>query len=224
MQINSNAVFLPWKIKARALDLVQKSVRNRFFSRGEDPSERIRQPINLLSSNCVAGLVYHSLHQQFNTPIINLYISSPDFVTCCESLLTVLAHKPTIVRENPYPILAIDGLTLHCVHYATGDSAVNAWTRRIKRFSDKNLHILLTDRDEFSDDLLERVAVLPFEKVLLSSKNYDYPFVVYYPEFRHCPSVFDVTTFYNISGNRLYNKYFDIYKWVSGVPLEETRR
>ena len=63
-------------------------IRERFI-KIEEKKKRKRYKlgdITILSRNCVAGVIYHDLGIQFQSPTINLWMSNPDFAVFLQFL------------------------------------------------------------------------------------------------------------------------------------------
>ena len=137
--------------------------------------------VSLISQNCVGGVVYNRLGSPFQSPTINMYILGEDFCKLCEPVEHYLSLRPVLVEEKSisYPVLKIDDIKLHCLHYKTGREAIDAWNRRRKRVNFKRIVVLANDWDLNHNELLiNRIIALPYPKIILTAnpryKNNDY--------------------------------------------------
>lgn len=74
----------------------------------------------------------------------------------------------------------------------------------------------MTDKDEFTDDLLGRFAALPYPKVLFSHvKRPEYDFVYYIPGFEKCTEVGDILKNKSF-GRRMFDGIFKPIQWLNG--------
>lgn len=163
------------------------------------------------------GGVYHDLGRQFLTPTINLFISSPDFVKFCLNLHQYMNYElEEIPSTEKYPIAKLGDIKLYLVHYKNFNEAKTAWDRRKARIVWDNIFVLMTDRDEFTDDLLDDFNRIPYPKVLFSHKYIENDNVVWMKKFKHRNEVDVLGKYYNWSGEKNYEHYFDILKWLTG--------
>lgn len=174
--------------------------------------------ISMISQNCIGGVLMHEYNMKFLCPTINCYMSMPDFVSFCENLpsnLKVDLREKKDETDHAFPVARVGELELIAVHYKTFDEFQNAWNRRRQRVNLNKILLIMTDRDGFTEDLLPRIAKLPYEKVLFSHVDYpEYDFVCKIPGFKNAQTVGSVTDFIGMSRKRLYSycsfrKYFD---------------
>ena len=165
--------------------------------------------ISIISQNCIGGVLMHEYNMKFLSPTINCYMSMPDFVSFCENLpnnLKVDLQEEKNENNCAFPVARLDNLELMAVHYKTFEEFENAWNRRRERVNLKKVLLIMTDRDGFSEDLLPRIAKLPYQKVLFSHVLYPgYDFVCKIPGFEKADTVGSVTDFIGICGKRLYS-------------------
>lgn len=131
--------------------------------------------VSIISSNCVAGVLYHSLGQQFQSPTINLWFENEDFITFCEHLEYYLNLELTDVRmgdqEHPHPIGYLENIKIYFLHYHSPEEAREKWNERRKRVNFQNIRIIHTDRDGYTKALGERFFRLNYPKLLYCSEN-----------------------------------------------------
>lgn len=166
--------------------------------------------ISIISCNCIGGVVMSELGMSFMTPTVNLFFSSPDFVKFCENLeyyLSVIPKNGGKALEG-YPLVILDDIIINAVHYNDFNHFLNTWNKRKKRVNFKRLFLIFTDRDGFTSDLLPRIAVLPYKKVLFSNRKYEnYDFVCTVPGFEDEACVGSLVEYIGISGKRIYSIY-----------------
>lgn len=145
----------------------------------------------LLSNGCVAGLIYHDYHIQFQSPTINmLFFLDTEYITFVENfndyilngeLLEAKTTKdPRTVRfswseyKDRYPIMILKcnnlpDLYIHFVHDSDANKVKANWERRCKRINFDNIivHISLNVYDgcEDYDDIMRRFNLLPYKKI-----------------------------------------------------------
>ena len=113
----------------------------------------------ILSQNCIGGVMLHDLGQPFNTPTINLFMTSEDYITFLEDLKSYIGHPLVFVpSENNYPkaqIIAINSektISLYFPHDKDVNKIQSDWMRRSKRVRYDNLFIIAVDRDGLTLD------------------------------------------------------------------------
>jgi len=105
----------------------------------------------ILTTNCLAGFIYHNLGLQFRSPIINLYMRSNDFATLVTHLRDYAHSRMEEVTDSgmSYPVgrlipqdAGLPALTLYFQHYDSFEEARDKWFARYARINYDNLYIL----------------------------------------------------------------------------------
>ncbi len=175
------------------------------------------QNYTIISCNCIGGLLYHDFGQKFLSPTINLYIESPDFIKFCKDLSGYLSYDLMELREsNKYPIGILKDIKIHFLHYKSFEEAKFKWNVRKKRINWDNIFVIMTDRDNYKEELLPEFLQLPYKKVLFSHKNNDMNEVVFVKCDEKKEEVSDLTKYYDLTGKKTYEYYFDFDKWLTG--------
>lgn len=152
-------------------------------------------------------------------------MNASDFVSFCENLSHYLSedlHEDE--ARSPYPMGKLDGLTLHFVHYPDFATAKAKWNERRERVGLTNVFCIMTDRDDFSEDLLPRIDALSIPKVLFSSKRLNYPWVCYVPGHDSEGQVGDLTELADYRGNKQFDRWFDFVRWLNGHEVADCLR
>ena len=176
------------------------------------------EDFTIFSSNCIGGMVYHDLGLPFLTPTVNYFMNLEDFLCFCENPKRYLAaefspYSGTL--QTQYPLAELDGLVLHLVHYATFESARDAWNRRKQRVNLDNIFLVATDRDGFNAERSARFDRLPFPKVLFVHQKDDNPNHFYIKGFEKQAQVGNmVKREGNLSGKRIMDQ-FDWIKFLN---------
>ena len=98
--------------------------------------------VTLITQNCIGGVLYSMVGQEFLSPTINMFIEDENFVKLVENLPHYLSIDPIPKDENytdpinpsiHYPKIRIDDIELCCLHYKNCDEAIEAWNRRKQR-------------------------------------------------------------------------------------------
>jgi uncharacterized protein (DUF1919 family) len=117
--------------------------------------------------------------------------------------------------ERQYPVGVLDDIKIYFVHYKTKDEVVQKWNDRRRRVDFEKVCVIMTDRDGFNEEILDRFLKLPYKKILFSAKDYARPEINYMPCFKKQTCVGGLTAYYSFSGKRYYKKYFDYVKWLA---------
>jgi len=137
----------------------------------------------IFSQNCIGGIVYHDLGMAFTSPTINMYMKPADFIRFLKN-----THKYTrVIREDgsfdtnidielisneEYPIVQIDDIVVHGVHYKSFEEFCVRWRERCQRINWDNIYVIMTERDGCSYEDLCEFDALPYEnKVVFVHKE-----------------------------------------------------
>ena len=136
--------------------------------------------VSIIASDCVGTFIMHDLKMRFDTPTVNLYFTSADFVKFCRNLKYYLSQE---VREcensgKDFPVGTIgsaeDMITLYFMHYENFQQAKAKWEERSKRIHWDKLYVILPYGEKLSRTVIEEFDALPYEhKVLLTYKELD---------------------------------------------------
>ena len=121
----------------------------------------------LLSNNCIAGIIYHDVGEQFCSPTINLLIKNQDFLTFIENLedcLTQEIHEVASGEAYPVGCIELPGskIYIHFMHYKSFREAVDKWESRKKRINKDNLFVLMEMGPDTREETVQRFLRLPF--------------------------------------------------------------
>lgn len=175
---------------------------------------------SVIASNCNGAILTHDLGLEFRSPTVNLYFEAEGFVKFCENidyyLSLVPIEVPELTEKQGYPVCQLDDVLLFCVHYETYDDLVHKWESRKLRINFHNIFLMYTDRNGCTNELVERFSKLPYKKIMFSHKPLpEYDFVQYVPGFEKESEVGQLHFYADFKGNRYYEKYFDIVKWLN---------
>lgn len=155
------------KIKRRIRELLRLPIdlKNRHRLKNHNCS--------IFCSNCIGGVIYHNLGLQFMSPTINMYFESNDFIKFLRNPEGYLDKpiKLLEVAEENYPVVQIEDIVLHCVHYHTLQDVERAWNNRAKRIDWSNIRVIMSERDGCTEEDLIAFDQLPYEyKVVFTHK------------------------------------------------------
>lgn len=191
----------------------------------------------IICADCVGGVIYHDLSQQFLSPTINLYMKIEDFLTLCENLSKYCGPNATlkeIPSEFTYPIglLQYEGLPdirLFFMHYSSFEQAQQKWVDRCKRINYENIVLILPMLAETGkvEKILERFNKLPYQKVALLNATQE----LVENSFRYSKEQFDYEGTENLLSYRANNKfwqwryldYFDYVEFINTGRICEKR-
>jgi uncharacterized protein (DUF1919 family) len=199
---------LKWRFGNLLRPLITKEYKNKLTNKN----------FSILSSNCIGGYISHDLGLRFNSPTVNLYISTKDFVKFISNIKEYLDNELVFDdsnHSNPYPIGILIDIKIHFVHYKSFLDAKNKWDERKKRINYSNLFIILTDRDGYDDSLLENIKLIKYPLILFTSHIPKYNFEVYLDYYKNKNSIGEIYRYYGFSGKRIYEKYFNIVDWIN---------
>lgn len=171
---------------------------------------------SLISCNCIGGALSNDLGQQFRSPTVNLII--PEYLKFVGDLKYYLNIPivPGGVTLHGWPIGMVGDIQILGVHYQNYDDLSQAWERRKKRVNYDNIFLIATDEYIKTQQDIENFSKLPYPKVLYKSNNEtNYDFEIYVPGSDKRNNVGDLLRYADISGIRLFEKYFDCVGWLN---------
>lgn len=142
----------------------------------------LNHDFTLISNNCIGGIVYHNLGEQFRSPTINLYIQGEEYLEFVKNLKYYLEKCELIECNNsdknfPVGILqSEDGYrTIHIYfqHYKTFQEAKEKWDERSKRVNYQNIFYIWEFYDDVYDsELIKAFDLLPIKKMCLLHREF----------------------------------------------------
>lgn len=137
----------------------------------------------IISSNCIAGIIYHDLGLPFLTPTINLYFEVDDFFRFLNHFDHYLDCEIEELRmeELDFPVGKMrcgdESVKIHFMHYQSFQEAVAKWRERAARVNKDNLYVIfeypaINATPEEQKAVQARFDALPFaRKVMLTKKH-----------------------------------------------------
>lgn len=108
----------------------------------------LHNPISIISSNCIGGVISHELGLRFESPTVNLFFYPDSYIEYI-SHLEEYSKKELIeikgTKDVTYPIgqLGEEGkVVIHFMHYQSFDEAKNKWIERTLRINFDNLYFI----------------------------------------------------------------------------------
>ena len=147
---------------------------------------------SVLSSNCNGAIMLHDLGCRFNSPTVNLYFESADFLRFLTEPKRYLNAVPAeTASEFPFPVGMLEDLPVRFMHYATFEEAKQKWIERAARVDFDNLFLMMTDKNGCSYDHIAAFDALPYaHKVIFTHKPYpEFKSACYIPGFEDAGEV-----------------------------------
>ena len=128
----------------------------------------------IISSNCNGAYILHDLGLRFNTPTVNLYFETKDYLKFVSNLDKYLsAELIEVVSNYSYPVGQLDDIFIYFMHYGSFDEAKLKWNERKKRIDKDNMFLIMSDRNHCTYEDLLAFDNLPYEnKIVFTHKLY----------------------------------------------------
>ena len=173
----------------------------------------------LIASNCNGCFICHDLNVRFNSPFVNLYLESRDFIKYIKNIEYYNKCEINFINDKSvdYPVGILDDIKLYFVHYESEEQARSKWIERSKRINLENLFILMTDRDVCTKDDLIEFDNLPYKnKIVFTHVPYDdIKSAVYIKGFEKDNEVGMCFKFKNRFTGKKYYDDFDYVSWFN---------
>ena len=141
-------------------------IKNKIRLKNDSPS--------IISSNCNGSMILHDLDLKFNTPTVNLYFETSDFLKFVSDL-DKYVHEELIEAESSFefPVGRLGDIHLYFMHYPTFAEAKEKWEERVHRINTNNLFIMMTDKNGCTYEQMLEFDALPYKnKVIFTHKPY----------------------------------------------------
>lgn len=128
----------------------------------------------IFCSNCVGGVISNELGLQFLSPTINMFIQPSHFVRFLKDPKKYFDCKMILIDQDieHYPVIKVEDIVLHCVHFHSLDEVEEKWNSRAKRINWDNIKVIMSERDGCTYEDLIEFDNLPYEnKVVFVHKN-----------------------------------------------------
>lgn len=179
-----------------------------------------RRSVSLITNNCIGGFILHDLGLRFDSPFVNLWIRSGDYLKLLGNLERYLQKEPVFVRKEGigYPVGMLGDVKLYFQHYATEEEARRKWNQRLARIDFENLYVLFVEIGGTTYEDLAAFDRLPFQnKVMLTHRRYpEFRSAVVIPGYETSDAVGPCYHYTGrLSGRREYDA-FDYVRWLNG--------
>ena len=183
----------------------------------------VNNNVSIISQNCVGGVIYNLIGQEFASPTINLFIKGENFVKLVENLEYYMSipAKPLcdkyVSPSNPdftYPKILVGDIEVCCQHYKDCNEAIAAWERRRKRIDFNKVLVIANSWDLNGDkELIQRVCSNPkYKTICFTYGQYDIDNCICLTEdFWKLTESNVLTPFITGYKPRSYKRYFEDY-------------
>jgi len=172
--------------------------------------------VSIIAINCWGGYTYSSLHHEFLSPFINMYLTEEEYIKLLENfdwyMEQDLIFKEEIFDELMgvrHPVGLLGDVSLYLNHYDSFEMAYEKWGERKNRINKNNLFVMMYTCDK---SVLERFAQLPFEKK-----------VCFVPFESDVPCAVDISAYNSKIGNDMSKLYENVnglaQNWISGYNV-----
>ena len=152
---------------------IQLKRRNHFLNKQRELLKN--KDFTLIANNCNGGVLSHELGLRFNSPLVNLFINTEDYVKYLKNFDYYNSLTLSFVTDDTksYPIGKLDDVTIDFVHYKSNEEAEQKWEERKKRINKNNMFIIFTEQNDCTEQCLKEFDNLPFEnKVVFTYKKH----------------------------------------------------
>jgi len=131
---------------------------------------------SIFANNCWGGFTYHSLGLNFNSPLINMFESTTDYLKLLKEPKKYMNEELELVetcynkdQNINFPVIKCGDILLNCAHYDSFEFAKQSWERRKGRINWDNLFVMMqTEERELAEEFLQlpykkKICFVPFE-------------------------------------------------------------
>lgn len=132
------------------ISIRKKREKLRILKDANDKRKLKNKNFTIFSSNCVGGVIYHSLGLRFLSPTINLWIEPKDFIKILsypEKYLKSNLIKEYSTDKFPYPVGIIKDVKIYGQHYSSFEELKTKWNERVQRINWNNVIVFMIQRD-----------------------------------------------------------------------------
>lgn len=145
-----------------------------FFFRDRTINKKYRKRLknlnfSIISNDCIGGVICKDLRCRFNSPTVNFFFSSEDYIKFISKLKEYVENGKLkdVTEEGSYVKVAIeidgDAIVAHCIHYKTAQAFIEKWNSRKTRINYDNCFFMTNDRNGFKEEHLKLFDALPYK-------------------------------------------------------------
>lgn len=185
---------------------------------------------SIICCDCMGGITYHNLGEQFLSPTINTMIPSDSFVKFISNLEYYLNQELCFIdntelspsKDSNIPIAKLDDVIIYFTHYNSREEAKEKWEKRKVRINYENIYVIFNDRG-LTKEVIEQIDISKFKNVVMftSNKDFDFPFSFFLSE----NEVSNINHKNILSGLRVFEEKFDYVRFLNEEkePAEKYR-
>ena len=133
----------------------------------------ISKKISIISQSCLGGIIYHRLGMRFLSPTIDCYIDGEDFVKLLARPKHYMAIAPTEDKSQTslrrYPVMVLEDIKIHCMHYDRFERAKECWDRRKTRIDFDNILVIFDSWNCHQDEhVMNEILAMPYRCLFIS--------------------------------------------------------
>jgi len=207
--------FLRWWVKA-----LNSGKYARYFEEVKKRGEFLPEVLTIFSSDCMAGLIYHSLGRKFYTPTINMSIRDADFLKLMEDYDYYKDRGLCFKSGKNYPVGFIGegerSVIINFEHFTTNEEAASKWNERKYRSQEIGERFIIMADQNLTDREVERFKSLTAKRKIMFTWS---------PERADGREIFAVKTYgreriknyckLRVYGFRDYERFFDYVAWLN---------
>lgn len=133
-----------------------------------------KKDVTILSNNCAGGILYHQLGMKFNSPTINLFLKTNDFLELVKNLREYEHCEliEDVSTQEAYPVGILKGenlkpIKIKFIHYQSFNEAKQKWIERYKRINYDNICIIMETGISTTDKVKNEFQKLPYDKKVI---------------------------------------------------------
>lgn len=138
-----------------SVKLLNKRKYNKYVKTIKERSAGLEE-FTLLTSDCMAGLIYHTMGRKFLSPTINMSIKDHDFLKFLTDMHYYFDKEIVFAESDTYPKGTIgEGdkeIKINFEHYKTNDEACEKWNDRKNRMTE-NVFVVVADQNLSEDEI-----------------------------------------------------------------------
>lgn len=176
----------------------------------------------IISSNCIGGVISSELGERFNSPTVNMYFNTSDFIKFVKNIDHYINFEWVEVPNDNYnyPIAKIDDIIVHLVHYEDIKQAKEKWDLRKKRINYDNIFIIAVERDGCTIDDIKQFNNLNFNNKVIFTKDSmpQYQSAYHIPNTKEGDMVMDICKYKSKLSSK---RWIDDFDYVSFFNLKK---
>lgn len=143
----------------------------------------IKDNLTIISDNCWGIGVYKKDKIKYQTPFVNLFIHTPDYIKLVKNFKTYISCKLEFKSNDNYVIAKLNDVEISFSHSRNFEECLSTWNRRLDRINYDNIlfkcgYIYEKNTEWYQnnlDNLIEEFHSIPnIPKISFTLKKYKY--------------------------------------------------